>query len=165
MSSARSDDGSTAGTPGGAGRLRVDADLHLEIDGRPVAVTGSGRRIVVSTDSPAAVFDQIASAALPVGVGRMSGARALGRLADGLAGSDLELVVTGPSGAVATFGAGSRSRLAQLVTGSRHVRFGSARTLAPVVAGRLRGRTTGGLGHLRQRVQSAARRRFGRHHE
>lgn len=112
----------------------VEADLRLELDGHAATLTGSGTDLTLHCAEPAALLGQLSFAALPSGVDRIDGPRSLGRAADGLYRAGLRLSVTGPDGAVLVLGRDQDSRLGRLATGSRRARFGSTRTLRPVVA-------------------------------
>ena len=119
-------------------RLVVQAALDVEVDGSTARVTGSGRRIQVNTDSPAALWAALSGAALPDGVGSVSGPRAVGRLADGLAAVGLEAEISGPDGMLVRLGGSQRSALGRTLTGSGSVGFGHPRALVPVAAARFR---------------------------
>lgn len=120
--------GSRAVGPG----LVVQADLDLEVDGTSARVTGSGHRIQVDTDSPVALWAALSGAALPDAVGSVSGPRAVGRLADGLAVLGLEAEINGPDGMLVRLGGSGPSRLGRALTGSRSVEFGHTRALFPI---------------------------------
>ena len=114
-------------------RLHVDADLRFEVDGGAVAgtVTGSGDRLVIETSDAEKTWD--AALGSPA-----TGSSLLDPFARLLHDSGLTLEVTGPDGTVATVGAGVDSRLGRLTTGSRHVRLGEARAVAPLARSRVR---------------------------
>lgn len=120
------------------GRLAVAADLQLEVDGTAATLTGDGDHLVLRSDSPAALWDAISGAALPAGIGRVDGPRAVGLVGDALRESGLRLDVDGPHGTLARLGAGVDSRLGRVSTGSRAVQPGSPSALAPLVWHRLR---------------------------
>lgn len=115
--------------------IHVDADLRLEIGGSLVTVTGSGRDIRVHADSPVAVLTAVSGAALPAGLGRVNGPRALGRVADGLRGLGLEIHVHGPTGDLLALGGAGRFGWGQLLTGSSAVRVGAFRAVTPLARG------------------------------
>lgn len=114
--------------------LVVEVALDLEVDGSTARVTGAGRRIQVETASPAALWAALSGAALPDAVGSVSGPRAVGRLADGLAVLGLEAEINGPDGMLVRLGGSGRSALGWTLTGSRSVEFGHPRALAPIGA-------------------------------
>ncbi len=113
--------------------LTVEADLALVIDGHRATLTGSGGRLRLEADAPAALWAAMNSASLPAGLGRLSGPRAIGNVADQLAGQGLEFSVVGPSGELVRLGRNSSSRIGRLATGSSAVRFGSVRAVVPVL--------------------------------
>ncbi len=112
--------------------MRVDADLQLVVAGRRAHLTGSGTTLLLESDDPAALWSSVTGADLPAGLGRISGPRAVGRLADQLRDVGLQLRVTGPSGELVRLGAGSPSRWGRLTTGSSAVGIGSVRAITPV---------------------------------
>ena len=105
----------------------VEADITFSVDGAQGTVTADGQvvRPGVGARTP--------GVSPPEGAGRAS------QVADLLASSGLRVEVQGPSGLLARAGSGVDSPLGGWVTGSRHVAPGSVRSLAPVVAARLRG--------------------------
>lgn len=113
--------------------LRIDADLHLRIDGRTATLTGDGQRLELKTEAPEAIWAALTGAALPAGLGRVQGPRAVGRFADQLTRHGLALTITGPGGPVVYLGEGAASRLGRAVTGSGAVHAGTVRSLAPLV--------------------------------
>ncbi len=119
------------------GRLMVAADLRLDVDGVGATVTGNGSTLIVASDEPVKLWQAANSSALPDGVGRIGGPRAIGRLADALDRVGLQLEVVGPDGPLVRLGArasaGASSRSARLLIGSDAVSFGSARALLPPV--------------------------------
>lgn len=114
-------------------RLDVVADLALEVDGVPATLTGSGGRLVLEATDPGALWSSLARAPLPVGVGRVDAARALGRLADGLRDAGIRVEVRGPRGELVALGDGVRSAAGRITTGSSALRPGSPRALGPLV--------------------------------
>lgn len=90
-------------------------------------MTADGQVVTVRVSEPARLVS-----ALPRGAGSES------QVADLLASSGLRVEVQGPSGLLARAGRGVDSFLKGWVTGSRHVTPGSVRSLASVVAARLR---------------------------
>lgn len=114
-------------------RLDVVADLALEVDGVPATLTGSGGRLVLEATDPGALWSSLARAPLPVGVGRVDAARALGRLADGLRDAGIRVEVRGPRGELVALGDGVRSAAGRIATGSSALRPGSPRALGPLV--------------------------------
>lgn len=117
----------------GRGRLGVVADLQLVVDGHRASLTGSGSELVMRSDDPAALWLAVVGADLPSGLGRVSGPRAVGRLADQLAGQGLGLSIEGPAGVLVRIGQDSYSTAGRLTTKSRSVRLGSPRAVAPVL--------------------------------
>jgi len=105
-------------TPDG-GRLHVDADLSLEVDGTPVRVESSGARVRVVTDDVRGLVDQLRTAARAAGVG--SPREGVAILADRLAADGLTGVLAAPTGDVAVIGAGVHSPVGRLVWGTRRV--------------------------------------------
>lgn len=124
-------------TPG-APRLTVLADLDLQVGTVHSTVRTEGDHVVLRTDSPQLMWSAISGAALPLGVGRMDGVRAIGRVADLLDESGVALDIVGPRGVLVRFGRDADSRLGRVVTGSRSVGFGSPRALLSALIGRLR---------------------------
>ncbi len=143
----------TALAPGGSARatgsakLAVFADLRIETDGQRAHLVGDGRSLILHTDQPLRFWSSIDHAALPAGVGRVNGPRALGRVADALHDAGVTVDVTGPDGVLVRLGDGAGSRLGKLVTGSSAVGFGSVRLLASTVTARMPvGRIAAALG-------------------
>ncbi len=114
--------------------VSVFADLRIDNDGRRAHLVGDGQTLVLHTDSPMAFWSTINRAALPAGVGRVNGPRALGRAAGLLSETGITLDVTGPDGMIVRLGEGASSRLGQLTTGSAAVQFGSTRVLASTLS-------------------------------
>ena len=113
-----------------SGQIRVNADLTIDIDGTPARLASDGDRLVLFSAHPERVWAAAVSAALPAGIGTLSGPRAIGRLAVELAAAGLRLEVTGPRGTVANLGEGVRSRLGRVVTGSEAVAPGKPSAVA-----------------------------------
>ncbi len=113
--------------------LRVDADLFIDVDGTPAHLRGAGSHLVLSSPHPERVWAAAVGSALPAGVGVVDGPRAVGRLADALAGAGLSLDVTGPHGSVVRLGAGVSSALGRVSTGSAAVRPGPPLAVGAVV--------------------------------
>ena len=113
--------------------LEVLAQLQLDLDGHVATLTGSGEDLVLVASDPAALLDQLATAAIPVGVGQVDGPRALGLVADILGQAGLRLTVQGPNGTLVTLGRGQASYLGRLLTGSERAQPGTVRSLAPLV--------------------------------
>ena len=120
-----------------SGALSVSADLRIESDGQRAHLVGDGGSLILHTDQPLQFWSSINHAALPSGVGRVSGPRALGRVAGALDDAGITLDVTGPDGVLVRLGDGAGSRLGRLVTGSSAVGFGSVRLLASTLTARL----------------------------
>jgi hypothetical protein len=108
--------------------LRVDGQASFSVQqGQTLTagtISGHGSQIRVHAESPeallASVLDGPGSSALPA-------------LAKQLREHDLQVLVTGPRGPLATVGAGVDNNLAgRLLLGSRHVRPGGPRALAPL---------------------------------
>lgn len=116
-----------SGTQPGAARLRVDADLAMEVDGIPARISGRGDVVEVSTDRPVALARSVASVSIP---------RALQRspqsVGDELAQLGLRIEVTSPRGLVAAIGAPATARAAE--TGAqRRLEPGPVRVVAAEV--------------------------------
>ncbi len=114
--------------------VSVYADLRLDSDGERAHLVADGTALVLHTDSPLRLWSTINRAALPSGVGRVNGPRALGRAADLLAGAGLSVQVTGPSGTLVLLGNSADSTLGRVATGSPAVEFGSVRVLASTLS-------------------------------
>ena len=121
-------------------QLRVEADLVIEIARTVVTLTGSGRQLRLDVLSPSAVWAGLPRSALPATSGRFATVRGIGRLADVLQLSGLELAVYGPSGELLRLGGGKPSRLGRLLTGSAAVTAGRPRVLSQLAWNLLRGR-------------------------
>jgi hypothetical protein len=115
--------------------VAVLADLRIETDGQRAHLVGDGTALVLHTDSPLQQFwSTINRAALPSGVGRVSGPRALGRAADVLTQAGITIDVTGPGGMIVRLGEGAGSVLGRVTTGSPAVQFGSVPVLASTLS-------------------------------
>ncbi|MHA3701712.1 hypothetical protein ACXR2U_05965 [Jatrophihabitans sp. YIM 134969] len=113
-------------------RTTVQADLRLEIDGRPVAVTGDGDHLRVEVSDPAAVAAVLSSTALPAGLPRASVRGAVRRAADVLAASGVTVTVVGPAGRLVTLGARARTgRATRFLTGTEHLDLGAWSAVGP----------------------------------
>ena len=112
------------------GRLDVTADLSIDVDGVAAQLTGRRSRLVLTSAQPERVFDAAVSSMLPVGVGSISGPRAVGRVADLLREAGVRLEVRGPQGLVAAIGADVHSPTGRLLTGSDAVSAGRPEALA-----------------------------------
>ena len=114
-------------------QLHVDSELTFAVDSPAGASTGtvqaSGSRVTVRTSDPVAVMGAVMDA------GGASSASAVGPL---LADLGLTVDVVGPRGLVVSMGAGVESANGALVSGTRHVRFGSARSVGPLALARIR---------------------------
>jgi hypothetical protein len=123
--------------PGGLGgpvdRLRVQANLAIEVDGTPAGLISVGDRLVLSSPHPERLWAAVIASALPIDVGEMDGPRAVGRLAAGLAEAGLRLEVTGPRGCLVHLGVGVHSRVGRALTGSWAVAPGAPRPLLALV--------------------------------
>ena len=123
-------------------RLSVEADLRLELAGRPARLTGSGRELTLYLADPVDALSQVGLALLPR-AGRLT-PRRLGLLADGLTAAGLRLTVRGPGGALLVLGQ-EGSRPVRWLTRSPSVALGSplavARMVARLVLQRLRRRS------------------------
>ena len=117
--------------------VRVLADLRLESDGQRAHLVGDGTALVLHTDNPMRFWSEINEAALPPGVGRVNGPRALGRAADVLADAGLTVDVTGPDGMLVRLGGATGSPFGRLSTGSSAVQFGSPRLLLSTLTAQL----------------------------
>jgi hypothetical protein len=126
-----------AAAPPAAGRrsaVSVFADLRIDSDGERAHLVGDGTALVLHTDSPLRLWSTINRAALPSGVGRVNGPRALGRAADLLARAGVSVDVMGPRGSVVRLGDGADSAFGRLTTGSVAVQFGSIPVLASTLS-------------------------------
>lgn len=123
-------------------RLRVEADLRLDLGGRPARLTGSGSELTLQLTDPADALTQVRAVLLPRGV-RLT-PRPLGALADRLQTAGLILTVRGPHGPLVVLGQQGPGPLRRL-TGSPYVALGRAGAvalaLATVVLRRLRRRS------------------------
>jgi hypothetical protein len=120
--------------PTGTRRTAVFADLRIETDGQRAHLVGDGTALVLHTDSPMRFWSTLNRAALPSGVGRVNGPRALGRAATALAEAGITVDVTGPDGMIVRLGDGAGSALGRLATGSSDVGFGSVRVVASTLS-------------------------------
>ncbi len=108
--------------------LRVDGQVSFSVhegqthtDG---TISGHGNQVRVHAEDPPALMTAMLES---------HGDRVLPVLAKQLHEHDLQVLVTGPRGAVVTVGAGVDNNLAgRFLLGSRHVRPGRPRALAPV---------------------------------
>ncbi len=132
--------------------LTVEAELLITVDGSQARLTSTGRELRLESDAPAALWSAVNKSELPAGLGRISGPRAIGRLADTLAAQGLEFVVVSPSGELVRLGTDQPSRVGRLTTGSRSVRLGSARAIAPVVLALVRQAGADVLDFVRRRL-------------
>ncbi len=127
--------------------LRVDGQVSFSVqEGQTLTagtISGHGSQVRVHAENPPA---------LVTAVRESHGDRALPALARQLHEHELQVVVTGPHGPVVTVGAGVDNNLAgRFLLGSRHVRPGRPRALAPVaraVAPRAVRATAGAAGAL-----------------
>lgn len=99
-----------AGAPAG---VEIEADLRMRIDlptgaSSTARVLGRGQRLEVDVARP-----EVLAGAL--------GRSDLGRVAEVLAAGGITVAVRGPGGPVATLGAGTRSRVGAVLTGSPRV--------------------------------------------
>ena len=111
----------------GAARLRVDADLAIEVDGIPARISGRGDVVEVSTDRPVALARSIAPVSIPHVLRRSP--RSVG---DELARLGLRIEVTSPRGLVAAIGAPATARAAG-AGAQRPLEPGPARVVAAEV--------------------------------
>ncbi|MER5673629.1 hypothetical protein [Pseudonocardia alni] len=93
--------------------IEVDADLLVRVElptgvSSTARVVGRGRRVEVHVQRP-----EVLAGAL--------GRAEVGRVAEVLDGGGITVDVRGPAGPVATLGAGTRSRVGAVLTGSRRV--------------------------------------------
>lgn len=110
--------------------MDISSDLTFEVTtpkrgtstGR---VTAQGSRVTVDADDPVAVWDAAVGAST-------TGSAALRQVAGLLHDQGVTVEVTGPSGTVATVGAGVRSGVGRATTGSPHVRLGRLGAVAPL---------------------------------
>ena len=114
--------------------LEFTSDLVFTVDGADGSratgrVEGDGRVLRVVTTDAAVVW----GAALGSST---TGPRVLDAVARRLADEGAVLEVTGPDGVVATVGAGVDSPVGRLLAGSRHVRLGRPRAVAPLARAR-----------------------------
>ncbi len=108
--------------------LRVDGQVSFSVhEGETLTagtISGHGSQVRVHAENPPALITAVLES---------HGDRALPALAKQLHEHDLQVLVTGPRGAVVTVGAGVDNNLAgRFLLGSRHVRPGKPRALAPV---------------------------------
>ena len=129
------------------GRLDVQGELDLDVDGVPAHLSATGSRLLLTSAHPDRVWAAAVASALPAGVGVVAGPRAVGRAAEALAAAGLQLRVAGPHGTVVTLGDGVASRLGQVTTGSAAVGPGGPPALALLAWSRWR-RQVGGVGVL-----------------
>ena len=104
---------------GGSTRVRIDADLLVEIDGLPAHVTGDGDVVRVVTDRPLALMRSLGAVSVPGSVGQslpVWGAR--------LAQHDVRLELSSPRGLVGALGAGSASTVESRTSRRWHVEPG-----------------------------------------
>ena len=113
--------------------VSVRADLRMDLDGASATLTGDGDRLVLATERPGALWDTLASAPFPVGVGSVSGPVGVGRLAESLREAGVNLEVRGPRGTVASLGAGVDSALGRALAGSSALRPGALAAVAALV--------------------------------
>lgn len=111
------------------GRLDVEADLRLDVDGTSAHLHGSGSRLVLFSDHPERVWAAAVASVLPA-FGVADGPRAIGRVADLLQDAGVRLEVAGPHGVVVSLGDGVSSPVGRATTGSRAVRPGRPVALA-----------------------------------
>lgn len=112
-------------------RLAVEADLRLDLGGRPARLTGSGRELTLQLTDPADALTQVGAALLPQ-AGRLT-PRRLGWLADQLRDAGLRLTVRGPNGPLLVLGREGPGLLRWL-TRSRYVALGPPRVVARALA-------------------------------
>lgn len=123
-------------TSDGRRPLHVVADLSIDLDGVPVEVRATGADLRVVTGDVRRLLTgarALAGAATPASSGRGE----LKKVARTLAERGLTASLDGPSGLVATVGAGIDSRTGLALLGTRHVRLhpvGVARAGGPWVA-------------------------------
>ena len=108
--------------------LRVDGQVSFSVhEGQTLTtgtISGHGSQVRVHAQDPPALMTAVLES---------HGDRVLSVLARQLHEHDLQVLVTGPRGAVVTVGAGVDNNLAgRFLLGSRHVRPGRPRALAPV---------------------------------
>ena len=115
--------------------LGFEGDLTFSVDGPGGAsagtVRGQGRTLHVSASDPVAAWDAALGAST-------TGPAALARVARLLHDEGAVLEVTGPSGRVASVGAGIDSPLGRLLAGSRHVRLGRPAAVRPLAVAQAR---------------------------
>ena len=107
------------------GRLDVQADLTLDVDGVTARLHSQGDRLVLASDHPERVWSSAVSALLPAGLVLLDGPRGIAAVARALAGIGVRLDVEGPRGVVASLGAGVSSTVGRVLTGSDAVRPGA----------------------------------------
>ncbi len=116
------------------GKLNVEVDLRIDLDGQTVLLSGTGNHLVLHAQCPTDLVAAVLGTELPKEYRHLHSNRALGALADSLHRAGLELLVTGPSGPLLTLGDGQRWRWGTLTTGSVHVRPGRMTGLLPLLA-------------------------------
>jgi hypothetical protein len=111
--------------------LRVDSDLSFSVDGPSGKSSGrlsaAGSTVTISLTNPAAAIGSAMNSGSPQ-------AAAVGHF---LASAGVTVDVVGPRGPVMTVGAGVDSAFGALLSGTRHLRLGSPRAIAPLVRARL----------------------------
>ena len=127
------------------GRLDVEADLQMDVDGTRAYLHGRGSQLTLSSSHPERVWAAAVASVLPAGLVVAGGPRAVGRIADQLSAHGVRLDVTGPQGVLASLGAGVSSPLGLVATGSRAVRPGRPVALTSL-AWRARPRELAALG-------------------
>ena len=115
--------------------LHVESDLTFSVNGPAGPSTGtvraSGSRVTVVTSDPVSLLDAVlgadgGGAATPAAVG------------DLLASVGLTVEIVGPKGPVVTVGAGVKSAIGALVSGTQRVQPGSLRAVGPLAVARIR---------------------------
>jgi hypothetical protein len=118
------------GSTRAARTTEVFADLRMETGGHRAHLVGDGSSLVLHLDQPLAMAASLRRVSLPEAAGVAQQSRGLGRMATVLDTAGFTVDVRGPDGdLLVRLGRGQGSRLGRLLTGSRAVRFGSAREL------------------------------------
>ena len=115
-----------------AAPINVFADLRIDVDGQMTTLTGDGRRLTFTTESPQHLLNALPDT-------RREGLRIAGRMAELLGSQGLQLRVVGPHGDIALIGHDARSRWGRAVIGSSMIQAGSVRSLGSLVLSIARG--------------------------
>ena len=109
-------------------RMRVTADLHVEVDGHTAHLIGDGSRLLVMTAEPAELYARLPRIA-PIDAGRRTVVRNAAALLDH---AELALDITDGRRVLVTLGHGQHSRLGRVLIGSSLVTPGRPTVVAAV---------------------------------